>query len=147
MTDHYGLCEAALMTKIRTLTAYFPKGWQVSDDDSVLNRGADYFFITLPSSFPSVRVDGKSKAVVWNVVCDLYVRFKSRKESLPKFKAVRAAIFELLHSDPMLSKTPGVSGVLVSAGGELQQDLPGDNPNFIIQTLTVSISQTITFNF
>jgi len=147
MTDHYGQCEAALMTKVRTLTDFFPKEWQVSDDESVINRGADYFFITLPSSFPAARADGKSKAVVWNVVCDLYVRFNSKREALTRFKAVRSALFNLLHSDPMLNKTPGVSNVLMSAGGELQQDLPGDNPNFIIQTLTVAISQTITFQF
>lgn len=144
MTDYYTQCETALMTKVRTLTAFFPRDFQVSDDDSVLNRGADYFAIFQPDAFPATRVDGLSVFYNWVVVFDLYVRYKSRAESLPRFKAARSALINLItpHS---LNDTSNISRCVLAATAGLQQDIPGDNPNFIIQTFSATITQRVRF--
>ena len=60
-----------------------------------------------------------------------------------RFKAARDLIVEYYHSDPLLNRTPGVSDVLISASGEVLQDIAGDNPNFIIQTMTAAITQRV----
>ena len=144
MTDHYSVCEAAVMTKLRTLTDLFPKENQVSDDDSVLNRGADYWVIFQPDAFPQTRADGREVFFNWVVIFDLYVRYKSRKESLPKFKAARSAIINLLHPTS-LNDTNNIMRTVLSASGGLQQDIPGDSPNFIIQTFQAVITQRVRF--
>lgn len=146
-TDYYSQCEAACMIKLRTLSALFPNPWQVSDDVENIRRGGNYFSIFFPSSFQTVRVDGREKAVIWNIVFDLYVRYSNHNVSLSRFKAARAEVFYLFNSDPLLNKTPNVSNVGISASGEVLQDIQGDNPNFIIQTLTVAVSQRIRFGF
>lgn len=144
MTDQYALCETALITKLRTLTDLFPKDYQVSDDVAVLNRGGDTFFIVQPDAFPATRADGRDLFVNWLVTGDLYVRYKSRVESLSRFKAARSAIFNLLGPDS-LNGTSNIMRTVLAASGGLQQDIPGDNPNFIIQTLTATITQRVRF--
>jgi hypothetical protein len=144
MTDQYSVCEGALMTKIRTLTAFFPRDFQVSDDDSVLNRGADYFAIFQPDAFPQTRADGRDVFFNWTVIFDLYVRYSTRKESLPRFKAARSALINLL-GPASLNSTNNISRTVLSANGGLQQDIPGDNPNFIIQTFQAVITQRVRF--
>src|SRR5829696_1856719 len=119
--DQYSICEAGAMTLIRTLPQ-FNREFQVSDDDSVLNRGADYFAIFQPEGFPNIRANGKQAHYSWLMTFDLYVRYSSRKESLPRFKAVRAALIKLFH--PLsLNHIRGVEDTTLSASGGLQQDL------------------------
>lgn len=144
MTDHYGECEAALMTKIRTLTAYFPRAIQVSDDDTVVNRGADHWVVFQPDAFPQTRADGRDVFFNWVLVFDLYVRYKSRKESLPHFKAVRSALINLI-TPTCLNDTSNIMRTVLSASGGLQQDIAGSNPNFIIQTFQAVITQRVRF--
>jgi hypothetical protein len=142
--DYYSQCEGALMAKLRTLTTLFPRDFQVSDDDSVLNRGADTFAIFQPDAFPATRADGREVFYNWVVIFDLYVRYKSRAESLARFKAARAALVDLI-SPFCLNGTSNISRCVLAASGGLQQDIPGDNPNFIIQTLTATITQRVRF--
>jgi hypothetical protein len=144
VTDFYAQCEGDLMTKIKTLTNYFPKEYHVSSDDSILNKGGDYFAIFQPDAFPATRADGTSQFFNWVILFDLYVRYTTRAEALPRFKAVRAALIELLHP-AALNGAHNISRLVLSANGGLQQDLPGDNPNFLIQTLTATITQRVTF--
>lgn len=133
------------MAKLRTLTDLFPRDFQVSDDDSNINRGAEYFAIFQPDAFPATRANGRQAFYNWVVTFDFYVRYKTRKESLPKFKAGRAAIIELL--PPIaLNGTRGVTNIALSASGGLQQDIAGDNPNWIIQTFSATITQLVTYN-
>ncbi len=145
MTDHYSVCETALMNKIRTLTEFFPRDFQVSDDDSVINRGADYFAIFQPDAFPQTRADGREVFFNWVVIFDLYVRYSTRKESLPKFKAIRSALINLI-KPTALNGTNNISRTVLSANGGLQQDIPGDSPNFIIQTFSAVITQRVRFD-
>ncbi len=144
--DHYSQCEAALMAKLRTLTSLFPNAWQVTDDDSELARGADYFAIFQPDAFPQTRVDGNEALFNWTTLFDFYVRYSTRKESLPRFKAGRAALINLLKPTCLSRANLNISRVLLSASGGLQQDIQGDNPNFIIQTFTAVITQRVRFD-
>jgi hypothetical protein len=144
MTDQYGLCEAALMAKVRTLTAFFEKEWQVSDDVSMIQQGADYFFIVIPDAFPNTRADGRSLIYNWVVLADVYVRYSTAHESLQKFKTLRSALINLL--TPMsLNQAKNVSRTVLSANGPMLQDIAGDNPNFLIQTISVTITQMVPF--
>lgn len=143
-TDYYGQCETALMNKIRTLTALFPRDFQVSDNVSVLNRGADNFIICQPDAFPATRADGRDVSYNWIVLFDLYVRFKSQETALARFKAVRAELVALI-SPYCLNGTNNISRTVLAANGGLQQDIPGDNPNFIIQTFSATITQRVRF--
>jgi hypothetical protein len=146
MTDQYQICETAIMDRLKTLTSIFPKTWQVSDDDSVIQNGADYFAIFMPDSFPASRADGHDLFVNWVIIFDLYVRYSTRKESLPKFKAARSLIFNSLYP-ACINHVAGVSRAVLSANGGLYIDIAGDNPNFIIQTLSVTVTQKVIFNF
>jgi hypothetical protein len=80
----------------------------------------------------------------WTVIFDLYVRYSTRKESLPRFKAARSALINLL-GPASLNSTNNISRTVLSANGGLQQDIPGDNPNFIIQTFQAVITQRVRF--
>lgn len=141
--DYYGIVESAVMAKLRTLDI-FPHDWQVSDDLSNLRKGAKYFAIVLPSTFQSERASGTEKDIVWSVLFDFYSRYTTQRESLALFKAGRKELF-LLNKDRMLNRTVGVSNVNLSATSEVLQDIAGDNPNFIIQTFNVAVSQRIRF--
>jgi hypothetical protein len=142
----YVECKEAIITKGRTLSSLFPKSYQVSDDDSNIKRGGDYFIVTLPSTFSSRGPDSHHKDMTWIVLFDLYVRYTTKTESTRKFEAARDLVITLYHSDPWLGNTPGVSNVSISAAGEVLQDIAGDNPNFIIQTMSASISQRVALN-
>lgn len=143
-TDYYGQCETALMNKFRTLTEIFPREFQVATKVSVLNRGADNFAIFLPDAIPATRVDGRDVSYNWVVIFDLYVRYKSEETALDRFKAVRAEIIALI-SPYCLNDTSNISRTVLAANGGLQQDIPGDNPNFIIQTFSATITQRVRF--
>jgi hypothetical protein len=145
MTDYYSQCESALMATLRTLPQLSRHDFQVSDDDSVITNGAEYYAIFQPDAFPQTRADGREVFFNWVVIFDLYVRYSTRKESLGKFKAVRAAIVELI-KPTALNSTSNIMRTVLAASGGLQQDLPGDNPNFIIQTMTATITQRVRFD-
>ena len=134
------------MTKLRTLSTLFPKAIQVTDNDALLNTGAEYWAIFQPGGFPGTRANGKQVDFTWQIIFDFYVRYVTRAESLPKFKSARSELINLLHPN-CLNSTNGVTKLVLSASGGLQQDTPGDNPNFLIQTFSAAISQRVTFDF
>lgn len=142
MSDPYTDCVNALMTAIRTLTTYFPKEYQVSFNHSDLTRGANTWFFCTPSAFPNTRLDGRDKIYQWQTDCDLYLRYVTEAESIPKFMEVRGAIVSLLHT-PRVLKNIGVIKVSVATSNKLQQDIAGTNPNFLIQAMVVTIEQIV----
>lgn len=145
--DYYTLCETAAITKLRSLTTYFPKPERVSTNLEDRERGVKYFAHFYPSTFQSSRVDGREKAITWAILIDLYVKYSTFSESMNLFKPVRAEVFWLFNSDPMLNKTPGVFNVSISAASEVMQDIAGRNPNFIFQSMSLAVSQRIRFGF
>ncbi len=145
MTDYYLQCETAFMARARTLTKYFEHDWQVSDDDSVINRGANYFLIVRPGAFPiTPRGTRRTLTVDWNIIADLYVRWKSYKESWSLFKELRSDLFNLFLSDPNLDNTSFVWNVMLLASGNPGQAPEEGTPAFIGQTLIAVITQEIT---
>lgn len=144
-TDYYGLCEAALLTRLRQLTIFFPKDEFVTDDDAILNKGADFYIVVTPDIFIATRVDGHRNDYDWNTLMDVYTRFTTQREAKARLKDVRAAVLEHLHP-ACLNHINGVSRTIVSANGGIFQDAP-DRPNFIWQTFIVTVTQRVTFTF
>lgn len=139
--DPYGDCLNAMMVAVRTLTDLFPKANRVSLDHGAVEIGGDYWFICTPSAFPSRRLDGREKIVQWQTECDLYVRYKTEKDSVPKLLIARAKVKALLEK-PRVLKNLNVNSVTVS-GNRLVQDVAGENFNFLIQPLIVTIEQIV----
>lgn len=150
VTDFYTQCESALAARLRTLTTYFPHDWQVSDDDSVLGQGADNFWIYRPGQFPVSDITMGDKDVTWYVQNRLHVKYRDYKTAWTNFKAIRAAIINLLLPDYSLSGTPGVWRISVSSNADalyfyFDEPKPGVRPNFIIQDISVAITQRCRF--
>lgn len=152
--DFYQQCEDGLVTRLRLFKPLFFKDHkQVSDDDTVLSEGADYWIVYRPGSFPIVDAFSTQKImeIDWNVVMDLYVRYKTYKESWGKFRKFRAAVFFHLHSDQSLGQTVNVHRVTFSSNEAAQyfrfsEADPSVKPNFIIQTCNVVIRQRVRFD-
>lgn len=144
MTDFYQQCEEAFMAKARTLTKFFEHDWQVSDDDTVINRGADYFLIVRPGAFPITPQDTrKILNVDWNITSDLYVRWQDYKTSWSLFKELRSDLFNLFLADPGLDRTPNVWNVMLLSTSNPGQAPEEGRPAFIGQTLTAIITQRV----
>lgn len=151
--DFYQQCEDGMAARMRLLETFFQKPTQVSDDDSVLSEGADYWAIYRPGAFPIADnlQTQKIMEVDWNVTVDLYVRYKTYKESWGKFRRFRAALFFLLHSDQSLGDTPNVHRVTFSSNEAAQyfryaETAAEARPNFIIQTCNVVMRQRVRFD-
>lgn len=143
MTDnHYQDVLDALMEKIRTFSTYFPKSVYVSMNHEDVGRGNDYWFICTPSAFPKSRLDGQDVIYQWQTDCNLFVRYKTEKDSIPKLIAVRSTIINGLHA-PRAIKDLGIKSITVT-GDKLKQDVPPPAvPNFIIQPLLITIEQIV----
>jgi hypothetical protein len=152
--DFYQQCEDALAVRLRVLKpSFFKKDEQVSDDDSVLSEGADYWIIYRPGAFPIADNINTQKImeVDWNVTVDLYVRYKTYKESWGKFRKFRGVVFFLLHADQTLGDTPNVHRVTFSSNEIAQYFRYANTPeeakaNFIIQTCNIVIRQRVRFD-
>lgn len=152
--DFYSQCEAGLITRLLTLIEFFQKDYQVSDDDTSIAKGADYFIVVRPGKFPASPVAAGSGVYDydWHIVADLYVRYKEYKLSWTRFKASRSAIINLFGTDPTLGDTPDVWRVSCSSQENAQYFKFSDTPssiraNFIIQTLDIVIKQRVKFEF
>ena len=157
MTDNYSTCETALAVLLRTLgTGFFPgdvqrdAGWQVSDDDTVLSYGGDYFIVYRPGACPVTPVARGIKEYYWEVLMDLYIRYVSYKDSWTKFKAFRAAIITLLDTHQSLSSATGVRGVVFTSDERplyfrFNNTPETAKPNFIIQQTKVVIRQQVLY--
>ena len=148
--DYYGLAEAGLVARLRTLTTHFPHEWQVSDDDTVLGQGASNFLIYRPGAFPGVPKSMEDIDITWDVVCRLHVKYLDYKTAWTNFKAIRKDIINLIIPDYSLSGTLGVWRVVLSSSADAQyffydEPKPGVRPNFVIQDFAVAITQRCRF--
>ena len=137
----YNEAITALMTAVRTLTAYFPNSYQVSFNHADINRGKDYWFICMPGAFTKVRHDNGDKITAWQTNAQLWVRYTTEAESMAKLIAARDAIDDLLDT-PGLLRNANVLRT-VASGGALQQDVAGKQFNFLIQPLLLTIEQRV----
>ena len=148
LTDYYGLCQSGVMTLLRSLSYFSSKPMvQVSTNLNNVNKGFAHWAIFKPSTFTSSRLDPHNKRYVWRMLFDLYVRYKTADEVIPKFQEVRSAIVNLLDTRSSVSGIRGVEEISIAAQSEFLQDVPGDNPNFVIQTFAVSVAQRVTRKF
>lgn len=157
VTDYYSIAEAALATYIKALgTGFFPAsskdaaGWQVSDDDTVLAKGGEYFAIYRPGSCPVTTIARGIYDYNWEVILDLYVRYVSYKLSWTKFKGYRAALITQLDTNQTLGDCQGVHGVSFRSDERpMYFRFNGADetakPNFLIQTAQVVIRQRVMY--
>jgi len=151
-TDFYKQCEDGMAVRFRTLTDYFPVAQQVSDDDTVISKGAGNYIIYRPGAFP-VLGSLQTKRILdvqWEMVLDLYVYYTNYKESWNKFKAARAAMFFCIGEDQTLGNTSNVRYASLSSDEQAQYFRFADTPenakaNYIIQTMKVSVVQRVRF--
>lgn len=158
--DPYSECENAVKAIMLELTDFFKYTWSVSNNDTNIARGGDYFAILRPGAFPLFQQTntGKIKDYDWNIVFDLYVRYTEYEESWNRFKAVRAAVLYTLDNNPTLAckveplkSATNVWGVTLSSEENAQYfTLEGSEearPNFIIQTMQVTVRQRVEYPF
>jgi len=143
-TDPYTKAVTAMMTKVRTLTTYFPKDFQVSFDPSNKSRGAvNWFFVSPTAPSSQQPFAGSLKIVTWRSPCRLDVRYTTEAESTSKLMEIRGAIRTLLEK-PRALENVEVNKVTVSFSEKFSQDKPtNESPNFLIQEMTVAIEQIV----
>lgn len=143
MTDnHYQDVLDGLMEKLRTFTEYFKKPIYVSNNHEDVGRGSDYWFICTPGAFSFRRLDSRDAIYTWGTIGDLFVRYKTESESIPKLIAVRGAIVQGLHA-PRAIKNLNIISIVVT-GDRIKQNVPPPaKPNFIICPLNINIEQIV----
>jgi len=159
--DPYNECLQALIAYLQELTGFFPNDWQVSTNDANIARGGDYFVVLRPGSFPVFSKSNTGQIVDydWGTVLDLYTRYTEYEVSWELFGAVRAALIWTLGINPTLAcsvqtskSATNVWGVTLSSEESAQYfkfaNAPEEaTPNFIIQTMQVTIRQRVEFPF
>lgn len=159
--DPYSECEDALKAYFQELIYWFAEEWQVSNNDTNIARGADYFIVLRPGSFPVINQNatGLQKDYEWNVVMDVYVRYVEYETSWHTFKKLRAALIKITGDNPILKcnlqpdkSATNVWSLTLTSDEDAQYfrftDTDDDQrPNFIIQTMNVIIRQRVEFEF
>jgi hypothetical protein len=173
--DPYDQVEAGIADRLRAeLAAEFftnrsthkVEDWRVSDNDSNLERGADFFVVMRPGAFPSLPTEystGKWVDMEWETFVRLYVKYTEREEQWSTFKTFRWAAIATIRKHRSLSRVtidnqeflpvPGVDRVRsVEASdpagywwifeAQRNQGLP---PNYMFQALRVVTRQRVKF--
>lgn len=150
MTDQYSLCLSAYMTQLRTLSAtYFPAitgkvaGWQVSEDDTVVREGGDYFVILRPGTFDMPQLSSSLQNNVWRVRTLLFMRYTEYANIWTQYRAFRSAILGLRETSPLTAY--GIQKQEFSASDEAGylRDDSGNYVGFVQQTLECTITQRV----
>ena len=110
MTDNYILCENAVISDLKNLGQYFPNDWQVSRDDTVLSRGAEYFAIIKPGTGGNQAIwSTVDLQVEWIMLINVYARWKGDIDTtLKRISECTEAIREMSIRDSFLDYIPGV---------------------------------------
>lgn len=159
--DFYGECEDALKAYLQELTEFFPEEWQVSSNDTNIARGAEHFAVLRPGAFPVFAKNNTGLQVDydWDVVLEVYVKYTEYEESWNLFKKLRAALIWSLGCNPTLKcnvqpekSATNVWGVTLASDEAAQYFRYDDTsdeqvPNFIVQTMSVTIRQRVEFEF
>ena len=146
MTDLYGVCKTAFMTKARTITDYVKYDWQVTDDDSDINKGAECFMVFRPGGAPA-NYDRTKKIIIvnWRLTFDMQIRYKTYKTSWKLFEDFRMAIMnKFVFTDDTFLDVPYFMDLVLDASQEPGQRPPDvTTPVWIGQTMNVTITQQI----
>jgi hypothetical protein len=152
--DYYSQCEDAIGRLFRTLTDYIQHDWQVSDDDTNLSKGADYFIFFNPGMFTPVPVSEDADRVEyynWEVLFEIRVRFASFGVSKKKFKAFRSELFNVINAHKRLDfpKPAIANGVLKTTLSSTAKpmywaDKAGQPaPSWIVQQMKATVLQVV----
>jgi len=174
--DPYDLVEIGVADRLRAeLAAEFftnpsthkVEDWRVSDNDSNLERGANYFIVTRPGAFPSLPTEsntGKWVDMDWETFVRLYVKYEERAEQWSTFKPFRWAVIATIRKYRFLSQVtigsetfdgvPGVDRVRsVEAADPAgywwifeSQRQQGLQPNYMFQALRIVTRQRVKFD-
>jgi hypothetical protein len=153
MTDLYSTAEQALLDYIAEgLPALFPHPSKqlTASDDTVLDNGHDHYGIAYPGAFPIMPAGSGFYEVNWEVLLDVFYRFKTTSEEAWRgFKSYRGDLFNLLALS-LRGETLGAAD-RVKRLTVVAEDRPryipsakGDQegpPAFIAQVLVVTITQ------
>lgn len=145
----YSAVQTGFMTKARTLTQYFKHPWQVTDDDSDANRGANHFLILKPGEVPVNPIPNlptkKMYRVNWNIIFDMQVRYRNYKDSWNEFSIMRDALLNLFvfTVDKTLPGVNGIWDVIITAPEPPGQKPPEGAPTWIGQQMIAIIEQHI----
>ena len=174
--DPYDQVETGIANRLRAALKadYFTnrsthkvEDWRVSDNDSNLERGADFFIVMRPGAFPSLPTEystGKFVDMEWESFVRLYVKYVEREEQWSTFKPFRWAVIDTLRryrflnqvviDGETLNAVPGVDRIRTvqandPAGywwifeAQRQQGLP---PNYMFQSLQITTRQRVKFD-
>ena len=146
ITDYYKQCEDGWRAILQAQTSFFSLPKFVSNgDDATLEAGGTYFATLHPGAIPDTSNAAQTVLTIWEIDCDIYVKFTKLQETWDRFRAMRAMIFQEAISHPSLSSTPGVDAVTISAKGKPAyiQDEKEEVVFFITQTITLQVLQRI----
>jgi hypothetical protein len=174
--DPYTLVEAGIADRLRSALKadYFTnpttsdvQEWQVTDNDSELHRGANYFIVTRPGAFSQVTGDynsGEIQTIEWETFLRLYVRYQEKAEQWSLLKPFRAAVLRTVLKYRFLGKitingdeipevlaVDRVRSIQPSEPASYfwlfrQQQESGMPPNFMYQPLRVVTRQRVRFD-
>lgn len=151
MTDQFSLCLGEYITQLKTLatsTAFFPAaigrsaGWQISEDDTIVKDGGDYFIIYRLGQFQQTR-SGQFQENVWHINTWLFMRFSEYTGLWSGYRQFRSAVLELPDTQPL--KRYGIYSQSFNAGQDAgyQRDENGNYTNFVVQQMDCTINQRV----
>jgi hypothetical protein len=154
--DYYSQCEQALATFLRSsLPDQFKNEWQVTDNESDLVRGADYYILFRPGAIPDRPVTFHSGSFTywdWRVNVNLFTRYLEKKLQWPQFKRFRALVLFVLEHNQLLPNNSNVEKIVSYSAPEDAlywkfKNTPADaDPNMMTQPLSVVLRQRIDHN-
>lgn len=146
MTDHYSVCETALLVKVATLTGYFTAKQIAASDDTIIGLGHDYYAVAYPGGFSASQEATGLMRLEWTIYLDLYVRYKTEKTTWERVKALRSDVLNLLNTDRTLNANNAID-VIANAAEDPQYFVPKNAPNgppaFVMQRLSVAVTQIV----
>lgn len=156
VVDFYKQCQDALSAMLKgKLPQYLTEDWQLTDNESDFNRGANYFVLYRPGQisqpFDSEQ-DGEILEMHWQVICNVAVRYIQKNTQWSQFIEFRGAVWHVL-SNPRNSITlnNGIWRVLNVTSSEdpsywdFSDAVQSKNTNFMLQPLIATAKQRVVF--
>jgi hypothetical protein len=154
--DYYSQCEEALATFLRSsLPDQFEHTWQVTDNESDLLRGANYYILFRPGAIPDRPVTFQSGSFTyldWRVNVNLFTRYVQKSLQWPQFKRFRALVLYVLETQQFLPGNGNVEKIVsYSAPDDALywkfNNTPAEaDPNMMTQPLAVVVRQRVVHN-
>jgi hypothetical protein len=154
--DYYSQCEEALAALyLDNLADVFKKDFQVTDNESDLIRGANYYILFRPGSIPERPVtfqSGSFTYVDWRVNVNLFTRYQEKKLQWPQFKRFRALVIYVMEVNQFVPDNGNVEKIVSYSAPEDAlywkfNNTPAEAaPNMMTQPLSVVVRQRIAHN-